>query len=185
MYGLVNKAIEDLIVANFGEEKWEAVKSRAGVDVDVFISSEPYPDHMTYDLVAAASVELGAPADEILKAFGEHWVLKTASEGYGPMMRSGGRTLGEFLVNLPNFHTRVAMVYPNLEPPRFRCSEVTDRSLRLHYMTHRTGLTAFVIGLLSGLGKMFGTPVQSTVVARKDQGAECDVFDVTWGEAVP
>jgi hypothetical protein len=27
MYGIVNKAIEDLVISNFGDEKWDAVKN--------------------------------------------------------------------------------------------------------------------------------------------------------------
>jgi F420-0:gamma-glutamyl ligase-like protein len=115
MYGLVNKAVEELVVTNFGEEKWEAIKAKAGVDVEVFISNQAYPDDITYKLVGAASEVLGMAADDILVAFGEHWVLKTAAQSYGPMMKAGGKSLKEFLVNLPNFHTRVAMIYPNLE----------------------------------------------------------------------
>ena len=180
MYGLVNKAIEDLGVSNFGEEKWQAIKARAGVDEEVFISNQGYPDAMTYSLVGAAVEVLGLPAEQVLIAFGEHWVLKTAAQSYGPMMRSGGRTVKEFLVNLPNFHTHVAMVYPKLEPPRFSCSDVTEDSLRLHYFTHRPGLTAFVVGLVQGLGKLFETPCTATVVERKDAGADHDVFEVRW-----
>jgi hypothetical protein len=180
MYGLVNKAVEELVVSNFGEDKWELIKSKAGVDVDVFISNEAYPDSMTYDLVGAASEVLGTAADDILVAFGEHWVLKTAAKSYGPMMKSGGATLKEFLVNIPNFHTRVAMIYPNLEPPRFQCANVTDAGLHLHYYSHRPGLTSFVTGLIQGLGKLYETPCTSTVLERKDQGADHDVFAVTW-----
>lgn len=180
MYGLVNKAIEELVVTNFGEDKWDLIKAKAGVDVDVFISNEGYPDELTYKLVGAASEVLGAPAEDILVAFGEHWVLKTAAKSYGPMMKSGGATLKEFLVNLPNFHTRVAMIYPNLEPPRFQCTDVTDEGLHLHYHSHRPGLTSFVTGLLQGLGKLYETPCTSTVVERKDQGADHDVFAVRW-----
>ena len=29
MYGLVNKAVEELVVTNFGEDKWEAIKTKA------------------------------------------------------------------------------------------------------------------------------------------------------------
>lgn len=180
MYGLVNKAIEELVTSNFGETQWERVKSKAGVDVDVFISSESYSDDMTYKLVGAAVDVLGVPADVILIAFGEHWVLKTAAKSYGPMMKSAGATLKEFLVNLPNFHTRVAMIYPNLEPPRFQCTDVTDSGLLLHYHSHRAGLTSFVTGLLQGLGKLYDTPCASTILERKDQGADHDVFSVTW-----
>ena len=184
MYGLVNKAVEELVTTNFGEDKWELIKAKAGVDVEVFISNEGYPDEVTYKLVGAATEVLGLPAEQILIAFGEHWVLKTANESYGPMMKSGGKTLREFLVNLPNFHTRVAMIYPNLQPPRFACSDLTDDSLKLHYYTHRPGLTSFVVGLVQGLGKLYNTPATCVVVETKESGGDHDVFDVTW-KAVP
>ena len=180
MYGLVNKAVEDLVVSNFGEDKWELIKTKAGVEVDAFISNEGYPDEVTYKLVGAAVEVLGLPAETILIAFGEHWVLKTAAKSYGPMMKSGGATLREFLINLPNFHTRVAMIYPNLEPPRFQCTDVTDHGLHLHYYSHRPGLTAFVIGLIQGLGKLYDTPCSTSLLERKDQGADHDVFAITW-----
>lgn len=55
MYGIVNKAIEDLVKVNFGEDKWDAIKEKSGVDVDFFISNEPYDDEITYKLAGAAS----------------------------------------------------------------------------------------------------------------------------------
>jgi len=183
MYGLVNKAIMDLVVTNFGDDQWEAIKTKAGVEIDAFISNESYPDEMTYSLVGAASEVLGLTPDQVLVAFGEHWVLKTAAESYGPMMKAGGKTLREFLVNLPNFHTRVEMIYPNLKPPRFSCSEITDDGLHLHYFTHRPGLTSFVIGLVQGLGSLYGTPAGCTLLESKSVNGECDIFQVTWSEA--
>ncbi|OYW77346.1 MAG: heme NO-binding protein [Verrucomicrobia bacterium 12-59-8] len=183
MYGLVNKAIEELVVTSFGEDKWEAIKLKAGVDVEVFVSNEAYPDEMTYDLVSAASEVLGASASSILIAFGEHWVLQTASTSYGSMMRAGGASLKDFLINLPNFHTRVQMIYPKLQPPRFECSDVGESSLTLHYFTHRSGLTDFVVGLVQGLGKLYSTPAMVTLVAAKSEGADHDVFEVHWSAA--
>ncbi|MFN5833333.1 MAG: heme NO-binding domain-containing protein [Akkermansiaceae bacterium] len=180
MYGLVNKAIQELVTTNFGDEKWEKIKELSGVDTDVFISNDGYPDEITYKLVGAAVEVLGLPAEQILIAFGEHWVLETAAKSYGPMMKSGGGSLRDFLINLPNFHSRVAMIYPHLQPPRFECTDVTDDGMRLHYHTHRPGLTAFVTGLLNGLGKYYNTPCSSEVIARKDQGADHDVFAVHW-----
>ena len=180
MYGMVNKAVEDLVVSNFGMEKWLAIKEKAGVDVDIFLSNESYPDKLTYDLVGAASEVLGLAARDVLIAFGEHWVLNTARQGYGSMLEANGRTLSEFLINLPSFHTRVAMIFPDLQPPRFNCSEVTENSLLLHYHSHRPGLTDFVIGLLQGLGKMFDTPVVIEVIQRKADGTDHDQFRVTW-----
>jgi len=180
MYGMVNQAIEDMVCEVHGEEVWELIKTKAEVDVDVFISNESYPDDYTYRLVAAASEVSKAPADEILVAFGEHWILRTASEGYGELMHAGGSNLKDFLVNLPNFHTRVVMIYPKLQPPRFEVTDVTKNSLNLHYITHRDGLMSFVVGLISGLGKLFKTPATSTLIASRANGDDHEIFKVEW-----
>jgi hypothetical protein len=183
MYGMVNKAVEEMVCLNYGEATWEKIKAAAGVDIDVFMSNESYSDDITYRLVGAASEVLKAPAKQILIGFGEHWVLHTAQQGYGGLMAAAGKTLPEFLKNLPNFHSRVSMIFPNLRPPRFECSDFTERSLKLHYFSHRPGLQPFVVGLMQGLGKMFKTPVTVRLAEAKANGADHDVFDVTWTSA--
>lgn len=180
MFGMVNKAIEDMVRQRHGDAVWEDLKTRAGVDVEMFLSDEPYPDDMTFRLVATASEMLGADVHDILVAFGRHWISFTAQEGYGSLLAAAGQTIPEFFANLPNFHNRIAMILPGLQPPRFSCTDVTPNSLRLHYLTHRRGLTAFVIGLLQGLGERMGTPVHVTLVQSREAGADHDVFDVSW-----
>ena len=32
MYGIVNKSIEDLVVTNFGKEKWDIIHKKSGVN---------------------------------------------------------------------------------------------------------------------------------------------------------
>ena len=183
MYGMVNKAVEEMVCLHHGEGVWEQIKSRAGVDVDVFMSNESYSDDITYNLVGAASEVLQVPAEQILIGFGEHWILHTAQEGYGGLMQASGKTLPDFLRNLPNFHSRVSMIFPKLQPPRFECTGITADSLLLHYYSHRQGLAPFVVGLMQGLGKMFGTPVTVRLVEARAQGADHDVFEVTWTPA--
>ncbi|MEO0054146.1 MAG: hypothetical protein RLZZ50_93 [Verrucomicrobiota bacterium] len=180
MYGMVNKAVEDMVVSRHGEDTWRLIKAKAGVDTEVFIGNEGYPDSITYSLVGAASEVLALPAETILRAFGEHWVLETAQKGYGPMMRAAGSTLGEFLAYLPHFHDRVALIYPKLEPPHFAVSERTANSLVLHYHSHRPGLTPFVEGLIEGLAKMFATPAAVALVKSRDKGDDHDAFRISW-----
>ena len=180
MYGMVNKAIQDMVISGHGEETWDQIRQKAGVEDDVFVSTEGYPDEMTYALVSGASEVLNTPAHEVLEAFGIYWVVKTAQEGYGDMMAAGGKTLGEFLVNLPNFHSRVSMIFPHLAPPRFACTDITERSVRMHYRSHREGLAPFVVGLFKGLGQMFSTPVVVEHAIDKAAGADHDEFIVRW-----
>jgi hypothetical protein len=179
MYGMVNRAVEGLVCSKFGEDQWEKIKARAGVEEDVFLSNESYPDALTYRLVGAASEVLGLPPEAILEAFGEHWI-ELAQSSYGELMTMHGRNLGEFLNNLPNFHTRVALLFPKLQPPRFTVSNETPNSLHLHYYTHREGLAPFVVGLLKGLGRMFETPVTIDHCVRRGPGQDHDVFAVAW-----
>jgi hypothetical protein len=180
MYGIVNKAIEDLVIANFGEEKWEAIKERSGVDIDFFISSEPYDDDVTFKLAVAVSEEMSMSVADVLVAFGEWWVIKTTTEKYPGLMDSGGDNLRDFLVNLPNFHNRVMLIYPKLTPPEFKVSEVAENSLHLHYFSKREGLKDFVRGLIQGLGKMFNTPLTIELLQSRDEGSSHEIYKINW-----
>jgi hypothetical protein len=176
MYGLVNKAIQDMVCDRFGEETWEKIKQKAEIEESTFISMEAYPDDLTHRLVKAASMVLGLSASDIMQAFGEYWILYTAQEGYGEMMEMSGDNLPNFLQDLDNLHTRVGVIFPQLKPPSFDCSEMEEESLNLHYHSHREGLAPMVIGLVKGLGAKFDTEVEVTQTVNREQGADHDEF---------
>ena len=180
MYGMVNQAVEQMLVRRFGAPAWEAIRAKAGVDEEVFISNESYPDEMTYNLIGAAQECTGVSAGEILENLGEFWVLETAQRGYGHLMKSGGKTFPEFLHNLPNFHTRIILIYPKLQPPRFVVEDVDDKTLDLHYYSDRAGLAPFVTGLIHGLGKMFSLKVNVQQIRGRTADFDHDVFRISW-----
>lgn len=180
MYGIVNKAIENLITENYGELTWQAVKDRSGVDIDFFISNEPYDDEITFLLANAAAIELNTPIDNVFNLFGEWWVLKIGKEKYGGLMEAGGKNLKEFLINLPVFHNRIMMIYPKLTPPEFKITDVEDSGLKVHYFSSRDGLREFVRGLLSGLGKMYNTPLKIELIQSKSDGDDHEIFKLIW-----
>ncbi|MFY8003484.1 MAG: heme NO-binding domain-containing protein [Chitinophagaceae bacterium] len=180
MYGIVNQAIEDLIVGNYGEEKWLAIKEKSGIDVDFFLSNEVYDDNVTYQLAGAAADVLQISVNEVLIAFGEHWVLKTGMEKYGSILTMGGQSFKEFLVNLPSFHNRLMLLYPKLSPPEFMVSSLETNSLHLHYISKREGLQEFVRGLIQGIAKMFQTNAQIELIASRSDGNNHEIFKITW-----
>lgn len=180
MYGIVNRAIEDLVKTNFGEEKWDAVKERSGVDIDFFVSSEPYSDDITYKLAGAVSEEMNMPVADVLIAFGEWWILKTGKEKYGGLMEAGGNNLKEFLQNLPVFHNRIMLIYPKLTPPEFKVSDIEDRSIHVHYFSKREGLQEFVRGLLQGLAKMYEVEASVELIQSRSEGDSHEIFKVSW-----
>ena len=181
MYGLVNKAIQDLICEKFGEDKWIEIKKLSGFEDDFFIGMQTYPDALTYSLVKNASKILGADASVVMEAFGEYWILYTANEGYSEMMELSGNTFTEFLNNLDMLHERVSNIMPNLRAPQFNSRNETPNSIELEYRSHRAGLSPMVIGLLRGLGKRFGKEnlIISHIQSKNEQN-DCDVFKIEW-----
>jgi hypothetical protein len=180
MYGIVNKAIQDLVTENFGAQKWEDILERSGIEEDFFISSEPYDDDITFKLAVAVSEEMNMTVSQVLVAFGEWWVVRTTKEKYGGLMESGGTNLREFLINLPLFHNRVMLIYPKLTPPEFKVSDISENSINLHYFSKREGLQEFVRGLIQGLGIMFTTPVTIDLLQTRDHGDSHEIFKVSW-----
>lgn len=180
MYGLVNKAIEGLIIQTAGAAAWETIKRQAGVETDYFVSMTPYPDEITYKLVAAASEVLNLPAATLLEQFGEYWTQFTAQQGYGNLLTLAGSNFKEILLNLDHLHAQVGVSFPQLRPPTFRCTEINDASLILHYYSERAGLAPMVVGLVRGLGKLTDTTVEVTLRASRATGADHDEFVVKY-----
>jgi hypothetical protein len=180
MYGIVNKAVQGLVISNFGQEKWAQILLESGVKDDTFLSNESYPDKTTFDLAIAASNVLKMNLNDVLIAFGEYWVLETGNKAYGELMKAGGNNLKEFLINLPSFHSRVMLMYPNLTPPEFKIEDSNQKTMNIHYISTRDGLTYFMYGLISGLGKMYKESISIEVINKKSDGHKNDVFRVKW-----
>lgn len=182
MYGLVNQALEDFVKRGHGEAVWKQVRDKAGINVEMFVSMDSYPDEVTVKLVVAATEVLGLDANRILEAFGEHWVLYTAQEGYGPMLSMFGSNLEEFLLNLDNLHSHVGLTFSSLRPPSFQVERIEGgRALLLHYRSQRTGLTPMVVGLLKGLGRRFSQAIDIRQTAHRGTGGhDHDIFRIDY-----
>lgn len=181
MYGLVNQGVHDLAVQLGGEELWREVVAAAGVDHATFIGMDTYPDEVTYRLVEGASIVLGLSTDEVLHAFGKHWILYTARRGYGSIFDTMGGSLPGFLANLDAMHARLSLSMPDLRPPSFVCEQHSEHQTRLEYWSDRPGLAPMVAGLLDGLGEMFGVPVTVTHSVSRAHGADHDEFLIDHG----
>ena len=180
MYGIINKSIGELVTNNFGEDKWQAVLNKSGMEDAYFISNEAYDDAITYKLAGTVAEVMNISLEQVLFAFGEWWILETTRTKYGGLLQSGGNNLKEFLINLPLFHNHIMLLYPKLTPPEFRISDVSDNSIYVHYYSKRAGLQEFVKGLLSGLSKLFTTETVIEHIDSKDKGNDHEIFKVSW-----
>jgi hypothetical protein len=180
MYGIVNRAIEELIVEKFGEAKWEIVKEKAGFKSEGFMTLKPYPDALTFQLVTAASEVLSIPTNDLLEAFGEYWILYTAERGYGEMLSLAGDTFPAFLKNLNMLHGRVSNLMPELAPPQFECRNEKENSIELIYRSHRSGMIPMLFGLIRGLGKRFEKEVIIQELDNDTQDESAHVYHLQW-----
>jgi hypothetical protein len=180
MYGLVNKAVKELVIEKFGEESWETICAKANFDDGDFLSMSPYPDKLTFDLVASASEVLNVPTEDLLFAFGEYWILYTADEGYGDLMDLTGSNFVEFLSNLDMLHYRINNIMPELAAPQFSTRNETENSVELEYRSHRAGLVPMLYGLIKGLGKRFDLVVSVEHIQEKNDENDCHVFLIKW-----
>jgi len=180
MHGIVNKAIQGLVIENYGEATWNEIKIQSETNIDFFIAYESYDDSITFKLATSAAKVLKISVSEVLQSLGEYWILKTGQKHYGSLMKTGGNSLKEFLINLPNFHSRVMLMFPNINPPEFKITNVAENNLSLHYYSSRSGLADFVIGLLHGIGKMFDNKVTIITLNSREQGDDHEIFKVNW-----
>lgn len=154
MYGLINCAIQDMVVRT-RPEAWELLRTRAGVPADGFRLMESYDDALTYRLVGAASEMMGVTLDEVLRAFGRHWISYVEESGFGSLLDLGD-TLEEQLRQLDTLHGRLAAAYPGMVEPSFNCTTDPDGTLRVTYRSTRPGLAPMVHGMLEALCARFG-----------------------------
>ena len=157
MYGLVNKALQEMVEKQLGPATWEVVRKQAGVTDDVFISMDAYPDEFTYQLVAALCEVTNQKPDDVLHKFGRYWVLDTAAHHYGHLLNASGRTFREFLLALQNFHARVSLIMPRLIPPEFAW-------------------------LIQGLADLFHVEAQTCILAARSDGPHHTAFEVVWND---
>ena len=189
MYGLVNKAIEDLVISRAGEETWHRIKENAGVQELHILDTTSYDDQVTYDLVRAASEVLEQPAEDILFSFGKHWVMYTGKNGWANLFAASGTDFISFLRNLDDMHARVNAAMPEGRMPEFTLIE-KDGVFQLEYRSQRDGLAPMVSGILVGLAEQYNESwdvkhidhrnqcgIDRFLLARKDVQSSADVKD--------
>lgn len=176
MYGLVNRAIEQLVVSLKGEAAWEQICAAADWPDGGFVAMQTYDDAVTYRLVGAVSQTLGLTPQEVLRAFGEYWILYTAEEGYGDMLSMCGNDLIGFLHGMNQMHARIEASLPDIRPPHFQVKELGPAEFELTYASKREGLAPMVEGLITGLAKRFGQQVDIRHTTRRSAESPRDCF---------
>jgi hypothetical protein len=183
MLGLVNQALQEMVTDRLGAEAWDRIRQQAGVQDRVFVVMRQYPDQVTYDLAGAVAAQLGVPLPDALHAFGHYWMAFAERQPWGKVMHSMGGSVRQLLPALDALHARIALAFPGVRMPHFRTEDRPDGSIRVTYVSERAGLAPFVLGVLEGIGAMYGEMIEVRQVEDRAAGAEHDVFLVTFPAA--
>ncbi len=178
MYGIVNKAIEELVVSLSGEAGWHKVCALADVEPFSFITLERYDDALTFKLVEACAQVLGISPHEVLVHFGRHWSVYTGKQGYSHMFKMLGDDLFTFLRNLPQLHDHVSMIFPDMLMPQFESTQDGERRMEVIYRSSRVGFASMVQGLLEGMADVYRQPAVVTQLQSTAKGDGIDLFEV-------
>ena len=181
MYGLINMAIKQLVLDNYGEPGWHQVLEKSTIKQSQFELLTVYDDAITYKLVEGACAVTGKPASEILDLFGRYWVKYAAHAGYEPLFKLFGPTFKECLFNLNRMHDHMGAMMPGLVPPEFYIEkEISPTEYHLIYISQRAGLAPMVGGLMIGLSDRYGIQNLAVEHLGKTEDGKGDRFHIKW-----
>ena len=183
MLGMVNHALQQMVTERLGEEQWDSIRAELGIEERVFVVMRQYPDEITYRIAAAVAGRMGVPLADALQAFGHYWIAYAERQPWGKVMHSMAPCARELIPALNELHSRIALAFPGVTMPQFRCEDGEGGSLLVHYFSPRPGLSPFVQGVLEGIGAMYGEPIEVDQVEHKDRGASHDVFRIRFSAA--
>jgi methyl-accepting chemotaxis protein len=157
--GTIILCVADLVKSKGGDTAWREVLRRAGLPEDLRITRASDIDESSVQkILGAARDTLRVGATEFVDAFGDHWVNVYVPKRYRAYSY-GIKSAKEMILSMDKIHEQVTKLLPNAHPPRFDYEEIDERTLRVHYKSHRR-MIDFYIGLAKGVGKMFRTPLK-------------------------
>ncbi len=154
MKGVIVSCLKELVVSNFGQDKWEASLEAAGFYRKTFFPlTLNVKDEDVLKIVGGVCKVLNITLEQAADAFGEHWVCKYASRYYRQFF-DGIHSSRAFLLNMNNVHEVTTKNIPDARPPHFAYVWLSDNILLMKYKSPR-GLIDFFVGLVRGVGKYF------------------------------
>ena len=155
MKGVVFNVVEEVVIARFGLEQWDAVVAAAGVD-GAYTALGNYADSDLGALVDAAAEATGLPNDAVLRLVGIDGFASLASRV--PELLADIHDWRTLLVNIDRIvHVEVDMLYLGAVTPRFNVEPRGDDVLMVYRSTR--SMCALADVLAQGAARWFGAEV--------------------------
>lgn len=152
MKGIIFNLLEEVVTQEFGEARWDALLSTAGVSGS-YTSLGSYDDAELFKLVGAASGALGKPPADIVRWFGARAIPLLAIKYPGFFAKH--QSTRPFLLTLNDIiHPEVRKLYPGADVPDFDFDTSSPTTLVMEYRSKRK-LCALAEGLIEGAAAHF------------------------------
>ncbi|MDR1031254.1 MAG: heme NO-binding domain-containing protein [Treponema sp.] len=160
MKGTIVLCIAELVKkAGKGEQTWREILKRSNLPENLQLTSiSDVDDQVIQRVLKNIGEVLHLSPQEIIDAFGDYWVNEYAPKYYKAYYY-GINSAKALIMGVDKIHEQVTKIIPNAHPPRFDVEELNEKTLKVHYKSHRK-MIDFYIGLVKGVGKFFKTPVQ-------------------------
>jgi hypothetical protein len=153
MKGVVFNLLEQVVVQNFGESRWDALLDDTGLSGS-YTSLGSYPDTEVEALVGAAAKALNMTPDDVLRWFGRQAMPLLAS--HYPDFFTPHDNTRSFVMSVNSIiHPEVRKLYAGAGCPHFQFEEKPSGELLMGYNSARK-LCALAHGFIEGAGDHFG-----------------------------
>eukprot|EP01038_Epipyxis_sp_PR26KG_P013579 gene13579-18222_t len=159
MYGWIVESFQDLIVSNYGIEKWEEILTKAAFVPDK-VRSDTYPDGDVFRLVIKATEVLSIDLDTILEMQGQAFIRYSRETGYENLLKCQGSNLREWLGNVNELHRLLQTTMTELVYPEFWCmddpNDTSGNTIILHYFSKRGPVfVPLVVGIVREISQHY------------------------------
>jgi hypothetical protein len=156
MKGIIFNLLEEVVISNHGEDKWDQLLSTTALD-GAYTSLGSYPDEQIVDLVGAASRLFGLTPFEVLRWFGAQAIPLLL--GRYPRFFTSQPSTRPFVLSVNNIiHPEVRKIQPGADCPTFDFRNAPDGGLIMGYVSPRR-LCALAQGFIEGAATHYGETV--------------------------
>lgn len=159
MKGIIFNLAEEVVRTGHGEDAWDAVLERAGLE-GTWTSLGDYPDEHLSRVVSAAAGLLGVDEQAVLRIVGQG-SMPVLARRYPHFFEPHADALSFILTLNGLIHPEVKKLYPGATPPDFGVEEAGDGTVVLSYTSARR-LCALAEGFIQGAAEHYGQTVTLT-----------------------
>jgi len=169
MKGILPKLMQEFLLAQYGEQAYEAMQSEMGYPT--FLPTQNYPDQVLRQMAELIAQKTGKSTTEIFQTLGRY-TIKGFHRLYPRYFKA--KTLKEFYLTMNDTHARLTKDMPGLMPPRFTYEDKGD-TLIMTYLSKR-GYPEYFEGILRGAAEYFNEPITLNVSSTDKNTARAEII---------